>query len=190
MTRRQPPNYAKAGWPTIWLMTDARFGSDLLPAIRRLPFGSGVIFRHYHLAPDERRALFGAVRSVCRRRGHMLVMAGSEITALRWNADGFHGRSGRTRSNLPRTAPVHDRAELREALRNRVGLVLISPLFSTNSHPGNRPLGRLAFNSLARQSGPASVLALGGIDRHRAQTLNRTIIHGWAAIDAFRKKPV
>ncbi len=189
MTRRQPPNCPKTGWPTIWLMTDARFGSDLLPAIRRLPFGSGVIFRHYHLAPDERRALFGAVRRICRRRGHMLVMAGSEITALRWRADGFHGRSGRTRSHLPRTAPVHDRAELREALRNRVGLVLISPMFSTNSHPGNRPLGRQAFNSMAKQSGAALVIALGGMDRHKAQTLTRAVIHGWAAIDAFRKKP-
>jgi thiamine monophosphate synthase len=42
---------------------------------------------------------------------------------------------------------------------------------------------------MARQSEAASVIALGGIDRQRAQTLNRAVIHGWAAIDAFRKNP-
>ena len=189
MKRRQPPNSAKASWPKIWLMTDARFGEDLLPAIRRLPVGSGVIFRHYHLAPDEQRALFGAVRRICRRRGHMLVIAGTEIMALRWHADGFHGRSGQSRSHLPRTAPVHDRAELREALRNRADLLFISPLFSTASHPGGRPLGRLAFNALAKQCGSAGVIALGGMDYARAQTLNQRLVHGWAAIDAFRKNP-
>jgi thiamine-phosphate pyrophosphorylase len=120
----------------------------------------------------------------------MLLMVGPESDALAWQADGFHCRSGRSRSNLPRSAAVHNRAELREALRNRADLLFISPLFSTASHPGDRPLGRLVFNALTKQSSMAQVIALGGMDRAHAQTLNRKLVHGWAAIDAFRKNPV
>jgi thiamine-phosphate pyrophosphorylase len=187
MKRRQPPNKSNHRWPTIWLMTDARFGDDLLPAIRRLPFGSGVVFRHYHLASVERRRLFGQVRRICRQRGHMLVLAGSEMIALRWHADGFHHRSGRSRSALPRTAPGHNRTELVEALRNGADLLFISPLFATTSHPGSGALGGLAFNALAKQSRAARVIALGGMSQGRARALNRALVHGWAAIDAFRK---
>ncbi len=189
MTRRQPRNNAKANWPTIWLMTDTRFGKELLPAIRRLPAGSGVIFRHYDLRPDERRRLFRQVRRTCGQRGHMLVMAGSEADALRWRADGFHSRAGSSRSPLPRSAPVHNRTELREALRNGAGLLFVSPLFATASHPDGQPLGMPAFYAMAKQRGAALVIALGGMTRQRAGSLNRKLVHGWAAIDAFRKNP-
>jgi thiamine-phosphate pyrophosphorylase len=186
MKRRQPPN-AKANWPNIWLMTDQRFGDDLLPAVRRLPSGSGVIFRHYHLDDAARRRLFGQLRKICGQRGHMLFLAGSERKALHGRADGFHARAGRRRSLLPRSAAVHNRTELREAMRNRADLVFISPIFATGSHPDSKSLGRLAFNALAKQARQTSVIALGGMDARRA--LNPRLAHGWAAIDAFRKKP-
>ena len=56
MSRRHP-------LPTIWLMTDERVG-DLLGAIRRLPRGAGVVFRHYATPAEERRRLWRAVRRV------------------------------------------------------------------------------------------------------------------------------
>jgi thiamine-phosphate pyrophosphorylase len=190
MNRRQPRNNTKAKWPEIWLMTDPRFGVDLLPAIRGLPFGSGIVFRHYQLEPGERLRLFRKVRRICRQRGHRLVLAGPEQDALRWQADGFHFRAGRSRSKLMRSAPVHNRRELCEASRNAVDLIFLSPLFPTASHPTGKALGRLAFNALAKQSGAELVIALGGMTSQRARTLNRRLIHGWAAIDAFRKKSV
>ncbi|RYD48780.1 MAG: thiamine phosphate synthase, partial [Sphingomonadales bacterium] len=36
--------------PKLWLMTDERMGDDLWDALKRLPRGSGVIFRHYGVA--------------------------------------------------------------------------------------------------------------------------------------------
>ena len=190
MKRRQSYNVAKVYCPRIWLMTDERFGGDLLPAIRRLPKRSGVMFRHYHLAADARRSLFSQVRKICRQRGHMLILAGSERLALRWHADGFHQRSGARKSMILRSAPVHNRHELREALRDNVDLIFMSPLFETASHPDSKALGRLPFNALAKQRGHALVVALGGMTRQRARTLNGALVYGWAAIDDFRKKPV
>ena len=166
-------------------MTDPRFGDDLLPAIRRLPFGAGVIFRHYHLTPDSRLVLFRKVRRLCRQRGHMLVLAGDERTARKWGADGFHARAGpRGSKNMVRTAPVHDRRELAEAHRNGVDLMLVSPVFATNSHPETKTLGRSGLAVLARLAGSGNVIALGGMNASKAARLR---IHGWAAIDAFKR---
>lgn len=174
--------------PKVWLMTDARFGDDLIPAIRRLPQGSGVIFRHYQLVSAKRRKLFRQVQRVCRQRGHMLILAGGEKDALQWRADGFHARGATGRSKLIRSAPVHDLSELRGAARNQADLVFISPLFPTQSHPDGAVLGRMAFTRLAKLARPMRVIALGGITRQNAPSL-RKFTHGWAAIDAFRKNP-
>jgi thiamine-phosphate pyrophosphorylase len=174
--------------PKIWLMTDARFGDDQLRAIQRLPSRSGVVFRHYHLATQQRRALFAQVLRICRRRGHILLLAGDARTAMRWHADGFHQRS-RGQTGLVHSAPVHDAREIKQAKRGRCDLLFLSPLFDTNSHPGARPLGPLMFQRLAKLVGPNRVIALGGITRQRAHMLSPRMAHGWAAIDAFRKNP-
>lgn len=180
MSRRHP-------LPRIWLMTDPRADDVLLGAIKRLPFGSGVIFRHYHLVDHERRALFLQVRKICRRRGHRLLLGADERIAIRWHADGHHGPTGKRRSHLIYSAPAHDMSELAVALRQSADLVLISPLFATRSHPDKRPLGLNRFNGLARLAGTVRVIALGGMDRNRAAMLDSRKVHGWAAIDAFGK---
>ena len=173
--------------PKIWLMTDERLGDDLLPAIQRLPARSGVIFRHYHLDAAARKSLFGQVRRMCRRRGHVLLLAGDERTAMRWHADGFHQRSQRA-SRLLHSAPVHDAREIAGVKAARPDLLFLSPIFATNSHPGARPLGPLAFNRLAKLASPSHIVALGGMNRRNAQMLSPRLIHGWAAIDAFKKR--
>jgi thiamine-phosphate pyrophosphorylase len=180
MTRRHP-------LPRIWLMTDLRLGGDLPAAIQRLPAKSGVVFRHYELGETARRSLFEKVARVCRRRGHVILHAGDEGKARRWHADGFHQRSART-SKLIHSMAVHNRREMALAKRLRADLIFISPLFATNSHPGQRSLGRLAFNGLARRAEGTKVIALGGVTRQKARSLPHGLIHGWAAIDAFRKK--
>ena len=173
--------------PKIWLMTDERLGDDLLPAIQRLPAQSGVIFRHYHLDAAARKFLFGQVMRMCRRRGHVLLLAGDERTAMRWHADGFHQRSQRA-SRLLHSAPVHDAREIAGIKAARPDLLFLSPVYATNSHPGARPLGPLSFNRLAKLASSSGIIALGGMNRRNAQMLLPRLIHGWAAIDAFKKK--
>ena len=173
--------------PKIWLMTDARFGDEQLRAIQQLPARSGVVFRHYHLATLQRRALFAQVLRICRRRGHILLLAGDARTALRWHADGFHHHS-HGHKGLLHSAPVHNAREIADVKRSNPDLLFLSPLFDTNSHPGARPLGPLMFQRLAKLVGPRRVIALGGMTRQSAHMLGPRTIHGWAAIDAFRKK--
>jgi thiamine-phosphate pyrophosphorylase len=160
-------------------MTDPRFGDGLLAAVQKLPAGSGVIFRHYDLPLAERRTLYMQVQRVCRRRGHRLLLAGNAD----WPADGTHGLGvGRGLISMP----VHDVREIAAARLCRADMMFLSPLFPTLSHPGARAMGPLRFARLARLARPAKIIALGGITRNRARLLNKQIVHGWAAIDAFR----
>jgi thiamine-phosphate pyrophosphorylase len=185
MSLRHKKHSRKNALPKIWLMTDPRFGDDLPRAIRRLPFGSGVIFRHYDLEKKPRRTLFRAVRKICRRRGHMLLLASDARTAMIWGADGIHSR---TRGSTPliHSIPVHDIREIAQARLCEADMMMLSPVFATASHPSGRSLGILRFMQLARLCGDAKVIALGGMSKPKGMLLDPRLIHGWAAIDAFR----
>ncbi|HMI21164.1 MAG TPA: thiamine phosphate synthase [Sphingomonas sp.] len=167
--------------PRLWLMTDERMGDALWDALVRLPRGSGVIFRHY--ARADRRALFEQVRTIARKHGLVLLLAGSPREAAAWRAHGAHGRSPHLRTARPllRTAPAHDARELAKV---RAHAVLLSPVFATRSHPGVRTLGPIRFAILARMS-EAPVIALGGMDAGRFRHLARLGAYGWAGIDAL-----
>ena len=179
MTRRHPP------LPRLWLMTDERMGDALWPALKRLPKGSGVIFRHHANSAAERRALYEAVRRIARKRSLILILAGSPRQAIGWRADGSHGRSAHRRAPGPllRTAPAHNARELHAA--RHADLILLSPAFPTRSHPGAPALGRARFGLLAARA-KKPVIALGGMDERRARSLPG--IYGWAAIDAWTRR--
>lgn len=173
--------------PRIWMMTDERFGDVLLRAIRRMPYRSGVIFRHYATPMAERRRLFRAVRHLCKQRGHILLLAGDARTAVRWGADGHHQRSGRIGSHIL-SAPVHSSAEIRSMRASQPDLLFISPVHPTRSHPGAKTLGPMGFNRLAALDSQSKIIALGGMTRQRAHMMKPTAAYGWAAIDAFNYK--
>ena len=169
--------------PRLLLLSDARNDATLEHSLARLPRGSGLVFRHYHLAPAVRRARFGALRRLCRRHGHTIFLSGAAVEARAWGADGAYAapsRLGRRTGGL-RLATAHDLAELRRAAGAGADAVLLSPVFSTRSHPGARVLRPVRFQLLAALSG-VPVIALGGMNRRRARCLRS---HGWAAIDGL-----
>jgi thiamine-phosphate pyrophosphorylase len=192
--------------PTIWLMTDARLGQDLLPAICRLPQFSGVIFRHYELAVPAREALLRKIQRICNRRGHLLIDASPNIGNIttpkqnrkfgRLGLGNGGGRCGGVHNPgklMPRNMAikqsysVHNIVELRRAKSSGADMVLISPVYKTRSHADARPLGPMAFLRLARLAAPIPVIALGGMNAQKTRRYGGRIIHGWAAIDAHKR---
>ena len=174
MTARQP-------LPRLWLMTDERLGEGLFEAMARLPDGAGIVFRHYRLDPARRRVLFDEVRRRAGDRGQLLLLGGPAEEARTWGADGSHGRGP---GEGLRSAPAHDRAELRAAEAAGADLAFLSPVFATRSHPGVPALGARRFDALAAQA-RLPVIALGGMDARRFRLLNEA--YGWAAIEAWTK---
>ncbi|WP_199555126.1 thiamine phosphate synthase [Sandaracinobacteroides hominis] len=173
-------------------MTDDRLGGlkaddELWLAIRNLPRGAGIVFRHYGLKRGERRRLLARVARLAARRGLLLV--GSGISGA---PDGVHlGRSAGGRRSRPAvgklvTAPAHGRREMLEAFRRGADLVFLSPVFSTRSHPGAEFLGPVRFG-LAARGAPGPVLALGGMDRKRGRRMQPLGAAGYGGIDCWVK---
>src|SRR3546814_3468511 len=88
MMCRQPRSARKRPLPRLWLMTDERVGDEtLLAAIRRLPQGSGIIFRHSTLPTNKRRLLFARVRAIAQRPRPVLLLAAPAEIALAWRSE-------------------------------------------------------------------------------------------------------
>ncbi len=122
-----------------------------------------------------------------------MLIAGAAAGMRRRDADGLHRpqwRTGHARGRYPRpallSAAAHDLPGLVAARRAGAGLVFLSPVFATRSHPGARTLGPVRFGLLARQA-KLPVVALGGMDEARFKRLRPLGAHGWAGIDALVK---
>lgn len=167
--------------PRILLLSDARNDAMLEAALARLPRGSALVFRHYHLPPHERRARFDRLVQLARAHGHAVILAGTMRAARAWGADGAYGNAAMLARGGPglRLVTVHSLREIARA--QRADAVLLSPVFPTRSHPGGKVLGPLRFALLAAQA-PTPVIALGGMTPARARRLGRV---RWAAIDGF-----
>ena len=180
MHRRQPV-------PRLWMMTDERQGERLLPVVKSLPEGAGIVFRHYSLGEEARRAHFEQVRGAARPRGLVLLLAANPETAAAWGADGSHGWEGDSVFGLLRSVSVHDAAEMARANALGADLAFVSPVFETRSHPGKTPLAHDELQALVA-SARMPMIALGGMDAERAETLAGTGIYGWAAVDAWTRQ--
>lgn len=170
--------------PQLFLLSDARNDRVLEPTLESLPGGSGFIFRHYHCAPAERIARYRQLWHICRKRGHLIILADSTLTAREWCADGVYGAPRTlfpTRRDMITLATAHTMAEIAQANRARADAVLLSPAFATRSHPGAPTLGAARFRALARHA-KMPVIALGGMNAQRARALKWPC---WAAIDGL-----
>jgi thiamine-phosphate pyrophosphorylase len=177
MPSRQP-------FPDLWLLSDRRNDATLEQALRRLPRGSGFIYRHYHLSDAERVARWFELFQVARARDHVMVLADSSLTAREWGADGVYGAPRAlypTTNDLLTFATAHDLAEIGLANRLRANAVLLSPVFPTRSHPDAPALGPLRFRLLAAHA-KMPIIALGGMNLATARRLQWP---RWAAIDGL-----
>jgi thiamine-phosphate pyrophosphorylase len=177
MLKRQSP------LPRIWIVSDARNDAVLERALLRLPRGSGLVFRHYHLAAQERRKRFASLKRIARRSQHLVALSAHPTTARRWGADAAYGplRLLAQGPAVLRLITAHSMREIAQARRARANAVLLSPAFPTRSHPGAKVLGPLRFRLLAKCAG-VPVIALGGMNAHRAKHIGAS---RWAAIDSF-----
>lgn len=176
-----------AGLPSSWLFTDERLGGmnpadPLWRAIDHLPRGAGIVFRHYSWPLEQRRQLLAAIARIARRRHLRLV--GSRIGGA---PDGIHRTRSGQRAQGPglKTASAHGRRELVKAFRDGADIVFLSPVFPTQSHPGEPVLGPVRFGLTARGAG-GPVMALGGMTARRAHRLRQLGAAGFGAIDFWR----
>ena len=165
--------------PVVWLFTDAVRIPDVLAAVRALPPGCGVVFRHDGV--PGRPGLARAVLALCRARRHRMVM-----TAPRIAGAGLHVRAGRRPNARPLpawvTSSAHSRLEVLRARRLGVEAVFLSPVFATASHAAAPGLGPLRWRKMGL--GLGTLLALGGVSQETVRALPRSCL-GFGAIGAL-----
>lgn len=173
-------------WPEIWLMTDERNDHCLEESISALPSASGIVFRHSHLPETARRYRFMQIKSLAKKYGHLLMLAGAPALARSWGADGVHGRQWRRShtAGLFHSAPVHNIREIRAARQNGADIFFLSPAYATQSHPGQKPLHKIQLRNLINLCGGPVVL-LGGMTASRFAQFQHLEVQGWAAIDGL-----
>ncbi|KXJ51595.1 MAG: hypothetical protein AXW12_02625 [Thalassospira sp. Nap_22] len=179
--------------PPIVLMTDDQRVPDPGPAIRALPRDSMVIFRHYD---HPMRAQIGEkIRTLCRAKGIPFLVANDVALALKLDADGMHfpeyraltdpGIYLRIPGHFICTSACHARTTIQ-----RLGLlpktarpdgVLISPIFSTQSHPGANPMSLSDIRQISRMCHMLGItpIGLGGVT---AQTIGNLRTSALASI--------
>lgn len=171
--------------PLVWLVSDARNDATLEHALTRLPRGSGLVFRHYHLPPPARRARFEVFKRRARKRGVRVILSGTPAQARRWGADGAYGSASALAKGpvMTRLVTVHSLHDITRA--RRADAIVLSPVFPTRSHPGGATLGPARFHLLSALT-PVPAIALGGMNQHRARAFG---IARWAAIDGLGHPP-
>jgi thiamine-phosphate pyrophosphorylase len=157
-------------WPKFFFFTDEVRGIDPLLAARRLPVGSGIVFRHYG-APD-REALAKKLARIAKEKRLVLLVAGDWKLAARVGAHGVHWPEGlarhgvgvQGRRNWLVTVAAHSPLALNRARQIKAEAAFLSPVFPTISHPEAKALGSLRFALMSRNVG-IKVIALGGISK-------------------------
>lgn len=143
--------------PSRWLILDKPAEVDVQESLAQLPRGTGVL-------------VIGEIAPARLRRLQRLA-ANRQLVLIR--------------EHRGRTARVHDMRELRRALLARTPLILLSPIYTTASHPDWKPIGRMPAAAMARLAG-RKLFALGGMDERRFTRVRPLGFIGWAGISAWR----
>ena len=183
--------------PIVWFLTDTVRTPDAAAALKSLPRGAGVIFRHYE-SPD-RRDLARDLALLCRARGLVFVVAGDWRLAAAVGADGIHlpehaalhglssgARLWRRRRGGLLTVAAHSAQGISRAYALGADAALLSPVFPTRSHPGRAALGLARAAGLVRRA-RVEVLALGGVSPSHMMQLRAAGFAGIAGIDFAMK---
>ncbi len=176
------------GGARLVFITDAARVPDPAGVIAKLPAGSIVICRDYK--HGDRLGLALKLKTLCRKRRLVFLVAGDVALARTVGADGAHLPEHllTTRPNLMGfsfiTAACHGRMALRRAARLGVDLALVSPVFETRSHEGAGALGLHRFARLVADA-PLALAALGGVNVRSVKKLRPLNLAAFAAIDGL-----
>lgn len=180
-------------FPRLLLITDRQVaGNDLEERILQAVAGGvdHLLVREKDLEAREFLSLVKRLSRLLANTPVGLLVSGHVEMALEWNLQGVHlpawGMSvGQARHLLGTDCLLgrscHTMKEGVMAFAQGADYVTLSPLFTTQSHPGTPPLGLERFAAMRRDI-PGPVLALGGVNVGNAHLAMRAGADGLALI--------
>jgi thiamine-phosphate pyrophosphorylase len=178
--------------PALLFFTDPVRTPDPCAVARRLPRGSGVVYRSFG-APDA-QDVAARLLAIARRQGLVLLIGADAGLAARVGAHGVHlperqaHRAQGLKARYPAwivTTAAHSLRAARRALASGGDAAVVSVAFPSASPSAGRPMGPIRLAALTRAAkGP--VYALGGVNDETARRLLPTGMVGLAAVDGLR----
>ena len=191
-------NSSSPDLPALIFLTDQARVPDIGAVATTLPAGSAIILRDY-TAPN-RQKIARDLAKLAQQRDLVLLIGSDVKLADAVGADGVHFREQDLVSHVDEvtrkiksvtgrkkfivTTAAHSAAALQRAADVGANAALLSPVFTTASHPDTTPLGLAQFAALAAAAA-LPVYALGGIDEENVKHLLTTKAIGIAAISAL-----
>jgi thiamine-phosphate pyrophosphorylase len=163
------------GWPPLLVMTDHTAQGPAVDILGALPPGTILCLRDYEM-PD-RHIYAAALATRCHAAGIRLLVGGDFRLAHAVRAWGVHVPEGlwrRSRRQVLKarqqglivTTSVHSELAARRvesAGPARADAVMVSPVFTTRSHPGAQTLGPVKLACILTTLGNMPAYALGGM---------------------------
>lgn len=179
--------------PTQIYMTDSQrypLGEEFY---KNLPKNTMVIIREYDAI--NRSQQIQSIASICKKHKIPFSISSSWQLAIKLNAHGVHipqymrHKIPSIISKLPSkiivSASAHERKQLYQNAQLGCDASILSPVFSTKSHPGTEPLRR-GIVAHSRDIGQThDVYALGGINGSNVRSLKHRAFSGIAGISCF-----
>ena len=173
--------------PTCLFLTDPERTPDPAAIIENLPWGSGLVYRHF--GASNRFEISEQLAKLTSLYGIKFLIAADPLLAVSVGADGVHwpeaklpqARIWRGRFVL-QTASAHSRRAIWRATRLDMDAVLVSAVFPSESKSAGQPLGVCRFRQLVATS-PLPVFGLGGINANNAQRISA--VAGLSGVSAF-----
>lgn len=195
LARRLNRRHARCGnFPPLLLMTDAKRLPDPHRIIPRLPQGSAIIVRHF--SRIEKWKIICNIKNLCRKHKVKIYVSDDQKLAISERLDGLHLSEKQLRNiaacgqvikpypGFQITAACHSITALRMAEKARIDAVLISPAFTTQSHPNIRTKGVIGLQMLATSTS-LKCYGLGGLQTKTARHLIHTELCGFAGISGL-----
>ena len=160
--------------PALFLITPDLpvYDPDFLHDLDRI-LSAGVRLLQFRCKETDVRGndeIIRKISDICNLYKCMFIVNGAPGDAIKYQCHGIHLTSQLLHSldnrPLPRdlwvSASCHNQEELKHACKIGLDFAVLSPVQSTNSHPGSEPMGWEAFAGMARSS-TIPVYALGGM---------------------------
>ena len=184
----------KKALPALFFFTNRHQFADIFEIIKSFPKSSvAIIVREYDLPYEERLEFVLKIKKIALEKD-LLVLVGKDLKlALEAEIDGLHisDRNVISQKNLCRKNPnfiitksCHSEIEVIKAGNSGFDAIFFSPIFTTKTHPNQKPAGVLALSKIALKS-KIPLYALGGIGPCNLRRLRNCKISGIAGISIF-----
>lgn len=184
--------------PHLFFFSDRRQFSDIFATIKLLKNASAaIIIREYDLDRKDRGEFAKKIIKIAKSKS-LPVLIGKDLKlALELGADGVHFsdhdqkwykfKKIPLKKNFIFTCSIHAEDSLRKAEISGFDAIFYSPIFTTKTHPNQKPAGVKALTKIALKS-KIPLYALGGITPDNIRQLRACKINGIGGISIFNSK--